>query len=158
MKWTLLRQNCRVPSSTKNIVFLKYYTSIILKFTVFANVPKMSIKIKTRHENSTIYQISFKKVQPLQKIIIKLFPKLEILYVSAGQRTTLTGPKELFCFRITFDRCQIRKNWNPPNWFFGLIYQYIPDRQECVHFRNSEKVHKYSTPYTKLMGSMSTYE
>ena len=41
---------------------------------------------------------------------------MALFYVSAGQNTILTWPKDVFSYRNPFDSCLVMTNWNPRKW------------------------------------------
>ena len=121
-----LIHNITVP--LKNILFLNYKTSSILIFTFLLmcqkRIKKKKLEPKARIENNTIPML-LKVVKPLQKIIStnSFFIKLALFYVSSGQNTILTWPKDVFSYRNLFDNCLIMKNWNLRKWLTLLYIQ-----------------------------------
>ena len=69
---------------------------------------------KLKYENSTIKRVlKICQTCPENYFMKLIFPKICTFYVSNGQKTTLTEPKEFFIYIMLFDSCLIMKNWNP---------------------------------------------
>ena len=118
--------------------FKKYFTDVLQKRIVFellhlqnpyfyflAHGTKMLQDIKKRPDMKT-NQISFKSFQNFAENYRtawnKFFPKLALSYIFSGQNTSLTYPKELFCYRNPVDSCPKYEKKESPKMTHPSMY------------------------------------